>query len=93
MERSKEITKLRSRTDPPIPDDLTLDNLVSALVRRRPAERPDAATLLEVLEDGRDTWNFEAEVQLKAQQRELEEKDKEIERLRELLKKHGLHEE
>lgn len=86
MERTVRITQLRSRRDPPVPTDLTLPNLVSALVRHRSRERPDASTLLQALESDQAPSRPDVE----ALERSLREKDEEINRLRELLKKHGL---
>ncbi|XP_050310733.1 eukaryotic translation initiation factor 2-alpha kinase 3-like [Anthonomus grandis grandis] len=87
MERTRKISELRARTDPPIPPDFTLGNLVSALVRRRAAERPDADALLQSLENPqRNVSNVQRLQEL------LGEREKEIERLRELLRKHGIKE-
>ncbi|XP_066253181.1 eukaryotic translation initiation factor 2-alpha kinase 1-like [Euwallacea similis] len=88
MERTKKISELRSRRDLPVPSELSLSNLVSALVRHSPGERPDAATLLTVLENITNA----SPPDLEALERRLREKDLEIERLRALLRKHGVKE-
>ncbi|KAL1512558.1 hypothetical protein ABEB36_002137 [Hypothenemus hampei] len=87
MERVKKLSQLRSKSDPPIPTELSMSNLVSALVRRRSAERPEAFKLLEVLEN---ILGDTSKTNVKILEKQLEEKDKEIERLRELLLAHGI---
>lgn len=82
MERSKRIEELR-KANHPMPSDLTLGNLVPALVRHRPDERPDAKTVLRALEVPHRPSFCQALDQLK-------EKDAEIARLRRLLEQNGI---
>lgn len=86
MERTKRISDLRSHTTQPVPQDPEINNIVNALVRHNPEERPDAATLLRDMEEPTDARTIEALQEL------LKEKDREIHRLTSLLRKHGIEE-
>ncbi|KAH1009787.1 hypothetical protein HUJ04_002093 [Dendroctonus ponderosae] len=82
MERCRRIEELRNANHP-LPSELTLDNLVPALVRHRADERPDARKVLRALEEPHGASFCQALDQLK-------EKDAEIERLRGLLEQNGI---